>query len=67
MNGTKTQVKRSGKLGSCSICSSQTTTVLNYTGVPRQISPSGQLAVPYCDDHLPTTAKTIRDHEGAVN
>jgi hypothetical protein len=66
----RTQVERDGPMGTCYKCGAQTTTILNYTGVPRHISPSGKLAVPHCDNCLPIGAKATKallTHEGPVN
>lgn len=66
MIGTMTTVKLNGRLGHC-MCGNQTTTILKVHGVPRHISPSGMMDMPYCDNCLPAEAKAMRDHEGSAN
>jgi hypothetical protein len=46
------EVRAEGALGKCRDCGKQAETIVTVTGVPRNISMTGNLNVPYCNEHL---------------
>jgi hypothetical protein len=42
-------IKRDSKLGTCTDCGKTTTTIVTVKDVPKHISITGYLSIPFCD------------------